>query len=91
MNYRLVALDLDDTLLNSRKEIPEDAARAVRDWAFRNTQYDTLWSYMKYTNVGSYSTAVANGMRKIKEYPDPKTTVSCAYAITRADWEALEK
>ena len=30
MDYRLIALDLDDTLLNSRKEIPEDAAEAVR-------------------------------------------------------------
>ena len=74
-----------------RRGFAKEAARAVRDWAFRNTKYDTLWSYMKYTNVGSYSTAVANGMKKIKEYPDPKNTVSCAYAITRAEWEALEK
>ena len=35
---------------------------------------------MKYTNVGSYSTAIANGMKKVKEYPDPKNTVSYAYA-----------
>ena len=31
MNYRLIALDLDGTLLNSRKEIPPEAALAVRD------------------------------------------------------------
>ena len=31
MSYRLIALDLDGTLLNSRKEIPEDAVRAIRD------------------------------------------------------------
>ena len=30
MNYRLIALDLDGTLLNSRKEVPEEAVRAVR-------------------------------------------------------------
>jgi hypothetical protein len=30
MNYQLIALDLDGTLLNSRKEIPEEAVRAVR-------------------------------------------------------------
>ncbi|MBO4471035.1 MAG: HAD-IIB family hydrolase [Clostridia bacterium] len=30
MNYQLIALDLDGTLLNSRKEIPEDAVRAIR-------------------------------------------------------------
>ena len=28
MNYQLIALDLDGTLLNSRKELPEDAVRA---------------------------------------------------------------
>ena len=30
MAYRLIALDLDGTLLNSRKEIPEEALRAIR-------------------------------------------------------------
>ena len=44
---------------------------------------------MKYTNVGSYSTALANGMKKVKEYPDPKNTVSYVYAITREEWEKL--
>ena len=41
---------------------------------------------MKYTNVGSYSTAAANGMRKVKEYPDSKNIVSYVYAITREEW-----
>ena len=44
---------------------------------------------MKYTNVGSWSTALANGMRKVKEYPDPKNTISYAYAITRKEWEDM--
>lgn len=44
---------------------------------------------MKYTNVGSYSTAIANGMKKIKEYPDPKNTVSYVYAITRDEWKRI--
>ncbi len=30
MDYRLIALDLDGTLLNSRKEIPDETLRAVR-------------------------------------------------------------
>ena len=46
---------------------------------------------MKYTNIGSYSTAAAIGMRKIKEYPDPEDTVLYVYAITRSEWEAMEK
>ena len=72
-----------------RKGYAKEAARAVRDWVFRNTDYDTVYSYMKYTNIGSYSTAMANGMKKVKEYPDPKNTISYAYAITRSEWEAL--
>lgn len=74
-----------------RKGFAKEAARAVRDWAFLNTQYDTVYSYMKYTNIGSYSTAIANGMKKVKEYPDTKNTISYAYAITRKEWEEMER
>ena len=73
-----------------RQGYGKEAARAARDWAFQNTGYDAVYSYMKYTNVGSYSTAIANGMKKVKEYPDPKNTISYAYAITRKEWEALK-
>ena len=31
MSYQLIALDLDGTLLNSRKEIPPEAVRAIRE------------------------------------------------------------
>ena len=58
-------------------------------WVFENTKYDTIYSYMKYTNVASYSTALSNGMKKVKEYPDPKNEISYAYAITRKEWEEL--
>ena len=68
-----------------------EAARAVRDWAFENLPYDRLYSYMKSTNVGSYSTALANGMTKVKEYPDEKNGISYAYAITREQWKRLTK
>ena len=71
-----------------RQGFGSEAARAVRDWSFENTEYDCLYSYMKYTNVGSYSTAIANGMKKIKEYPDEKNKISYAYAITREEWES---
>lgn len=49
------------------QNIDSEAAKAVRDRAFENTDFDTLYSYMKYTNVGSYSTAEAIGMKKLKE------------------------
>ena len=73
-----------------RRGFAKEAAQATRDWAFQNTQYDTIYSYMKYTNVASYSTAMANGMKKVKEYPDPKNTISYAYAITREEWKAIK-
>ena len=74
-----------------RRGYAKEAAQAVRDWAFQNTEYDTVYSYMKYTNIGSYSTAAAIGMREIKEYPDPEDTVLYVYAIMRSEWEAMEK
>ena len=74
-----------------RRGFAKEAARAVRDWVFENTDYDTIYSYMKYTNVASYSTALANGMKKVKEYPDPKNEISYAYAITRSEWEKMKK
>ena len=74
-----------------RRGFAKEAARAVRDWGFRNTGYNTFYSYMKYTNIGSWSTALANGMKKVKEYPDPKNTISYAYAITREEWEKLQQ
>ena len=46
---------------------------------------------VSHPNIGSYSTAAAIGMRIIKEYPDPEDTVLYVYAITRSEWEAMEK
>ena len=70
-----------------RQGFGSEAASAVRDWAFENTKYDCLYSYMKYTNVASFSTAAKIGMKKVKEYPDEKNEISYAYAITRDGWK----
>lgn len=70
-----------------RKGFAKEAAAAVRDWVFSNTSYDAVYSYMKYTNIASAKTAAATGMKKVKEYPDPKNTLSYAYAITRSEWD----
>ena len=73
-----------------RKGFGSEAASEVRDWAFMNTEYDCLYSYMKYTNIGSYSVAIAIGMKKVKEYHDEKNGISYAYAIKREEWEKLK-
>ena len=70
-----------------RRGYAKEAALAVRDWIFQNSCYNVIYSYMKYTNIGSYSTAEAIGMKKVKEYDDPQNTISYVYAITRKEWE----
>ena len=74
-----------------RQGFGSEAAKAVRDWAFENTEYDRLYSYMKYTNVGVIFYCHCNGMRKVKEYPDEKNKISYAYAITREEWSLLKR
>lgn len=72
-----------------RKGYGKEAAAAVRDWAFTHTDFQQLYSYMKYTNVGSYSTAAAIGMTRVKEYPDPEDEILYVYTITRDEWNKL--
>ena len=72
-----------------RRGYAKEAARAVRDWAFQNTDFDAVYSYMKYSNAPSYYTALSVGMKKIKEYPDPDDVVCYVYRITRSEWREL--
>ena len=53
-----------------RNGYAKEAATAVKEWAFANTDFETLYSYMTKDNIGSYKTAESIGMRKIKEYID---------------------
>lgn len=60
----------------------KEAAKAVMDWAFTNTDYPALYSYCKYTNEASIRTAEAIGMKFLCEYPDEvngTTHVSVVY------------
>ena len=55
-----------------RRGYAKEAAGAVRNWAFRNTDYPALYSYCKYTNEPPFRTAESIGMRFAIEYPDEK-------------------
>lgn len=72
-----------------RQGYAKEAAAAVRDWAFENTPFRTLYSYMKYTNVPSWSTAVSIGMHPAGEYADEVNELTKVFAITKAQWLSL--
>jgi len=69
-----------------RKGYAKEAARAVRDWAFRNTDYPAMYSYCKYTNEPSFRTAEAIGMRFACEYPDEINGKTHVSVISREEW-----
>lgn len=69
-----------------RQGFGTEAARACKDWTFENTPFRIVYSYMKYTNIGSYSVALANGMHLIEEYEDAVNTFTKVYGITREEW-----
>ena len=68
-----------------RRGYAKEAARACRDWAFENTPFNFLYSYMKKTNVASIATAMANGMSKVDEYTDEENELTVVYAIKKGD------
>ena len=74
-----------------RKGYGSEAARAVRDWAFENTPYDRLYSYMTSSNTASWSTAAAAGMTREKEFDDGHYGSMYVYRITREEWETMKK
>ena len=74
-----------------RRGYGHEAAAAVRDWAFENTAYDRLYSYMTHTNIASYSTAASIGMKKVKEYTDDRDGLLYVYAISREEWKQNER
>lgn len=68
----------------------KEAARAVRDWTFKNTPFNVIYSYMKYTNLPSAATAMSWGCTFIGDYKDEENGISRVFAITREEWKTLE-
>ncbi|MBR4040507.1 MAG: GNAT family N-acetyltransferase [Clostridia bacterium] len=73
-----------------RKGYASEAARACMEFIFEQTMFDSVYSYMKYTNVASYGVALKNGMTFIEEYDDPVNMRTRVYAISREAWQALK-
>lgn len=68
-----------------RQGYAKEAARACRDWAFENTPFNILYSYMKKTNAASIATAMANEMSKVDEYTDEENELTVVYAIKKEE------
>ena len=69
-----------------RRGYAGEAARACRDWAFENTPFNILYSYMKKENIPSAAVARANGMRFLEEFTDGENEVTAVYGVTREEW-----
>ena len=67
------------------------AALACRDWAFGNTPFQRLYSYMNAENAASRGVARKNGMRWIEDYTERDGVLHSVYAITRDEWTTLPR
>ncbi|MDO5294418.1 MAG: GNAT family N-acetyltransferase [bacterium] len=70
-----------------KKGYATEAARRCRDFIFENTPFNMVYTYMKYSNISSYTVAIKNGMRFVEEYEDPVNSKTKVYAITRKEWQ----
>ena len=69
-----------------RRGYAKEAAKAVLDWAFRNTDYSALYLYCKYTNEPSIRTAESIGMHFDCDYPDEANGITHVSVISKEDW-----
>ena len=74
---------------HQRKGYASEATIAVRDWTFRNTSFNMVYSYMKYTNEPSARTAIAYGCKQVDEFADEVNEITKVFAISREEWESL--
>lgn len=72
-----------------RKGYAREAAIAVREWAFENTPFLQIYSYMKSTNEPSASAAVSWGCRQVDEYADEVNEITKVFMISREEWLKL--
>lgn len=69
-----------------RRGYAKEAAKAVRDWVFQNTDYPALYSFCKYTNEPSIRTAESIGMHFACDYPDEANGTTHVSVISKEDW-----
>lgn len=63
-----------------------EAAKACKEWFFKNTKYNEVYSYMNFDNTPSRNVAIRNGMKYIKDYYD-KGEHLAVYRISRDEYQ----
>lgn len=71
-----------------RRGYAREAASAVRDWTFKNTPFNMIYSYMKHTNTPSAMTALSYGCHQVDEFEDDTNGITRVFAISREKWES---
>lgn len=66
-----------------RQGYAREAACAVRDWAFANTPFRVLYSYMHTANLPSSATARSAGMTHCGTYTDEDGTGVSVYSVSK--------
>lgn len=69
----------------------KEAATTVRNWTFRNTPFNVIYTYMKHTNLSSASTAISFGCHQVEEFQDKVNETTKVFAITRDEWLTYTK
>ena len=70
-----------------RKGYAAEVAAAACDWAFENTPFGEIYSYMKGTNEASAKTAMAYGCRLTDEYENEDNETIKVFRITKEEWK----
>ena len=73
-----------------RNGYAKEAAIAVRNWAFANTPFKALYSYMKAENMPSWKTAESIGMHLVENYVDGEGEKTLVYVIERENPSLLQ-
>ncbi|HBL40430.1 MAG TPA: GNAT family N-acetyltransferase [Ruminococcaceae bacterium] len=66
-----------------RKGYAAEAAKAVRDWTFKNTPFEKVYSYMSADNIPSQKTAMSYGAVFEKEYKDETGEIIQVFVLSK--------
>ncbi|MBE6753934.1 MAG: GNAT family N-acetyltransferase [Ruminococcaceae bacterium] len=67
------------------------AGQAVLRYIFRNTAFDEIYCYQKWSNAPSRRLAERLGLSLRAEYSDPKNTRTSVYSVTRSEFDAMHQ